>query len=509
MALTPPDLRVGWEANDAGPAPRSALLNSPPQGSAPSEIFAAHQRWRDLVERDERKLSDLHQKEPVWFPLYKSGTHKFMPVFGGTSATWDSMIAGLLLSASESKFDRIQISNLTRWPVLDSTRVVASHARKMGIEFELISPSGSTIDLFNTRDLPTLASMIVESVRELGSGQGLRDSAREIADLIDVGNLLDPPVSLSRLSIALNVALGSIAPSGASILSRDEDRRLRDFNQSVVAKRSQTAERLDGLYGDIRELCRYELFPNRKPVHFGPSTVCARVYEVEGGQGLHAFEMGREILARALARAFAKPSRNLELLVVAGAESLSAEVLESLKGSAEQFSKQLVLFFGEITPLAQRALGSGGSDYSIFLRLPNAKDAEIAAQHFGREFTFVVNGVSIAEGRTHDWNETQGTSWTSTNSRGHNTGWGSGFGGNVSRSFADGTNASTTKGGNTSSTMTTSSARVHEYIVEPEVFQHLDDFVMLAVEGKTAVLANCDFRLRSDSRTSRFPLATA
>jgi hypothetical protein len=506
MALMPPDLRVGWEANDAGPPPRSPLLNSPLHATSPADVATVHQHWKEQVVRDERRLLDLHKKQPTWFPLYKSGKHKFIPVMGGTSASWDSMIAGLLLSASDSGFERIQISNMTQWPVLDSTRLVASHAKKMGIDFEMISASGSTVDLFSARDLSSLASMVVEAVQVLDNGQGLRDSAREIADLIDVGGLLDSPITLGRLSSALNVALGSMTKGVANPLGHDEERRLKDFNHDVVSKRSQTANRLDGLYGDVRELCRYELSSSKMSTHFGPSIVKARIYEVDGGQGMHAFEMGREILSRALARSFSKPSNTLDLLVVAGAEKLSPEVLESLKGSAEQLAKQLVLFFGEITPPAQRSLGSGGSDYSVFLRLPNANDAEIAAQHFGREFTFVVNGVSIAEGQTQEWNSTQGSSWTSTTTRGHNTGWGSGFGGNVSRSFADGSNESSTRGSGKSATTTSSSARVHEYVVEPEVFQHLDDFVMLVVEGKKATLANCDFRLRNDSSTSPYPL---
>jgi hypothetical protein len=507
MVTTPPDLRIGWEANEPGPSPRSALLNDPPHAVPPGDVVTAHQNWRLLVERDEDRLNQLHQQEPVWFPLQKAGRHQFVPVMGGTAATWDSMIAGLLLSASDSGFDRIQISNLTQWPVLTSTRLVASHAKRMGIDFELVSSAGSTVDLFRARDVPTLASMIVESVRVLNDGQGLRDSSREIADLIDVGSLLDPPVTLSRLSMALNVALGSMTQA-SSTLGRNEERRLRDYHHDVVDKRSQTANRIDGLYGDVRELCRYEPSASNRPTHFGPSPVKARIYEIDSSQGVHAFEMGREILSRALARAFSRSSSTHDLLIVAGAETLSEDVLDSLKGSAEQLSKQLILFFGAITPLAQRSLGSGGSDFSIFLRLPNADDAEVAARHFGREFTFVVNGISIAEGQTQEWNETQGTSWTSTKTRGHNTGWGSGFGGNVSRSFANGTNEAQTRGGNKSTTTTTSSARVHEYVVEPEVFQHLDDFVMLAVEGQRAVLGNCDFRLRNNPRTASFPLGT-
>jgi hypothetical protein len=472
-------------------------------------VVSVHQKWRASVERDERRLAQLHQQEPMWFPLHKSGRHKFVPVMGGNATTWDSMIAGLLVSASDSGFDRVQVANLTQWPVLDSIRFVSSHAKRMGISFETISSTGSTVDLFNARDLPTLASMVVEAVRVLDDGQGLRDSAREIADLVEVGRVLDPPVTLNRLSMALNVALGSMAQSPSNSLGRNEERLLRDFHHDVVSKRSQTANRIDGLYGDVRELCRYEASPSKKPEHYGPSTDQARIYEIDSSQGMHAFEMGRELLSRALARAFSRPSHSLDLLIIAGAECLAPEVLDSLKGSAEQLSKQLVLFFGAITPLAQRALGAGGSDFSIFLRLPNADDAEIAAKHFGREFTFVVNGVSIAEGQTQEWNETRGSSWTSTNTRGHNTGWGSGFGGTVSQSLADGTNQATTKGGSKSSTTTTSSARVHEYVVEPEVFQHLDDFVMLAVEGKRAVLGNCDFRIRNDPRTSPYPLATS
>jgi hypothetical protein len=372
----------------------------------------------------------------------------------------------------------------------------------MGVRFDTISAYGSSVDLFGQGDLGDLAGFIVDALRVVSDPQGRRDSAREKSELVAVGRLLDEPVNLERLSAAVNQALGSSVVDPA--LSVDESQRLRDFYHSVVSKRQRTSDRLDELFADLRELANYQPNGSNPFQRFGPSPLRARIYELDGTQGIHEFEMSREILARAVARAFTRSSQSLELLVIAGADKLAPEVLESLKGSAEQLGKQLVLLFTEMNALAQRSLGTGGTEFALFLRLPNADDAEIAAKHFGRQFTFVINGISIAEGKTDEWNRAYGI--TSSTSRTSTKDFGTFLGGSIARSFSDGTSSTNTSGGSQSRTTTTSSSRVHDYIIEPETFQQLEEFTMLVANGGHALLANCDFRLRKDPRAANYSL---
>lgn len=210
------------------------------------------------------------------------------------------------------------------------------------------------------------------------------------------------------------------------------------------------------------------------------------------------------------------PSATHDMLIVAGAELLSPEVLRDLTASAQRLDKQLVLLFSEDSDDAQRMLGHAGSGYAVFLRLANPNLAEAAARFLGKQYTFVVNGVSIADGRTREWSDSFGTTQSSTKTRGTSSSstsgssggtlnFGRSFGTNVSRSFANGSSQTSTSGGGTNHTVTTNQGRVHEFVVEPEVFQRLDEFVMLVVVDNAVVLANCDYRIRKQPSTSAMP----
>src|SRR3546814_7438783 len=84
--------------------------------------------------------------------------------------------------------------------------------------------------------------------------------------------------------------------------------------------------------------------------------------------------------------------------------------------------------YTQINDAGQRMLGYAGSSVALFLKMPNPQDATVASEFLGREYKFVVNGISIAEGQTQDWSSSygsstsQGRSTSSSSSR--NSGWG-------------------------------------------------------------------------------------
>jgi hypothetical protein len=499
-----PEMRFGYQFLDPGPAPRSPRLNVPPSVPRGGDYVAAHNQWRKQVEQEETALARTHFQQEVWFPVHKAGHYRVVPVMGGTPETWDSLVAGLVVAAIDANFGAIRIANLSQWPVLRSLKTIGAKARKARLRFDVISGTGSTMDLFYTATPPELAAFLVDVLRVTADSRGRRDSAREKADLISVAEILDPPISIIKLTAALDVALGAMNPQSAGALSRDEDRAVRDFHHNVVAQRAQTAQRLDGLHADLREISRYGGKPQTSPLTMGSGSVDVRCLEVDGGQAIHELEMSRALTAGAMARAFSRPGQKAELLVVAGADRLATEVLDNLRGSAERLAKQLVLLFEQITPDAQRCLGSGGSDFAAFMRLPNADDAEIAARHFGKEFTFVVNGISIADGQTEEWNTSY--SYGTNQSSGRSTQFGAAFGRSVSHSMGTSDNHQTGHGTARNRVTTVSSARTHDFVIQPEDFQHLEDYAILLVENKTATLAKCDYRLRNAPQTSKYAL---
>lgn len=495
---TLPAIRVGYEYIDPGPPRRSSLLDDPPVVTSADDLVAAHADWRRRVEADEAVLTRRHQQQVVWYPVLNPARQAVIPLLGGTTESWDSLIPGLVVAAIDGGFHTAQVANLSGRPVLRSLRSIAAKARHARVRLDSVSASGSSLDLYATQNFTDLASYVVDVLRVTADAQGRRDSAREKADLSAVAALIDPPVTIVKLTAALDVALGAINPQAGSLLTRDEERALRDFHHNVVAVRRQTADRLDGLHADLRELSRYGYDSRRAAPILGAATatpIQVRALDVDQGQAVHELEMSRALIAGAVARAFGRQTNKLELLIVIGAEKLSVEILDSLKASAEQIGKQLVLLFGEITPEAERTIGSGGSGLVGFMRLPNAKDAEVAARHFGREFTFVVNGITITEGETEEWNSSYSHSSNSSYSRSTNFGWG--FGRSVSRSF--GTSDTNTQGQGHAVNRSTAQqiSRVHDYVIEPEEFQHLEEYAVVLVDGKKATLVNCDYRLRN------------
>lgn len=514
-----PMLCLGWHAVDPGPPPVSPLLDAPPVAD-PRDIVAEHRRWRDAVERDERRLSAIHAQAPVWHPVVTSGREPVVPVFGGTPATLDHLVANLVIGADETGFERVRIVNLLRWDVLATLRRLAARARRLSVRFDVVTSRGSSLDLFATTTPDEVAGLVVDALRTAPDGTGRRDASRDKQELLKVASMLDQPVTLERLRDALDVALtgGAVTPI-ASAFSPKERRDLRDFHASVVRQRTSTADRLSDLHADLRELASYARSPSLRPERLGTGPQRVRVVEVGGG-ALHEVEVAREVLARAAARAFDDATAPVvaEMLVVVGAETLAAEVLDSLVAAAHRLGRQLVLLFTEIAGQAERALGRAGAGVAVFLRLPSYGAATVASDHLGREFTFVVNGVSIAEGETTEWSEAYGTSTSRSRGRSYETGgsagftgaalsFGRSFGSSVSSTLTTGSSQTSTAGATASRTVTVSHGRVHEHVVEPEVFQQLEEDVMVVVVGRTVVLASCDYRIRRLPITSPQPLA--
>jgi hypothetical protein len=179
-----------------------------------------------------------------------------------------------------------------------------------------------------------------------------------------------------------------------------------------------------------------------------------------------------------------------EAVLVMGADHLAPEVLNSLTGSAHRNGLQLLLFFERLTGPGEQLLGAAGSPYAVFLTLSNPDDAEKAAAFIGREYTFVVNGYSVADGSSEEWSTGRQVGTDQTTTRSWN--FGQGFGSSVARGLSRSNSLTSTSGGGRSKTTTLSLGRVHEYVLEPEELMRLPDRAMLVIERDQATLAFCD-----------------
>lgn len=511
MAGAPAELKVGWHPIDPGPRPESRLLDDPPIVDA-ADLVRAHAAWRAAVEQDERRLDALQAQQPVWHALPKPGPVRVVPVYGGTPRAIDQLVATLALSGVESGYGRVRVVNLLQWNVLSELRGQMQGAKRNSARFDVVSPNGSSVDLFARLAPDELAGLLVDVLRTTSDRQGRRDAVRDKQELLSITRLLDAPVTIARLRDAIDVALGGSPPAAASF-SIQEGRALRDHHATVVSQRRGTADRLGDLHGDLSDLATFGASGAVRTEVLGAGEERIRAVEVRAGSSTDGLEQARELLSRAMAQAFSSPSREPEMLVFAGAELLADEVLDALTGAAEHLGKPLVLLFTQMTPAAERVLGYAGSTFALFLRLPNRADAMVAAEHLGREFKFVINGISIADGETSDWSEAYGTSSSTSTSRtttsssnrgygGHALSFGRSVGTSVSKGFDSGTSTTSSTGGSRSSTTTTSAGRVQELVVEPEVFQQLEDEMMFVVSGKTVLLASCRHELRRGQGTA-------
>jgi hypothetical protein len=516
MASTVAPLVVGWHAVDIGDPPFSPLYDTPPV-VRDTDQAAAHRQWRSRVEADQRRIAAAHGRQPVWYPVPVLGGGGVFPVCGGTSAMWGRLAASVALLSARAGVSRIRLANLTQASVFDDLHRLVLAGAPARLRRDVVSAGGSTLDLFGNTPLDVLAGLVVDVVRTSADAQGRRTATHDKRALIDIGKRLKAPVDLPRLQDAVAIALGDHSPGRGATLSAQERRGLEDHHDYVVARRPQDQARLSDLAHDLDELSGYRHDPAHQPLRVGRAGPAVRTLEAEPGGGTQDYELARELLGRAMARAFAMPSAGAELLLVVGADLLSREVLDFMTASAAMSGKNLVLVFCKITEPAERVLGSGGSGCAAFLRLPNHNDAKVAAEYIGREFTFVVNGFSIADGDTEQWNSSRarstgtsrGRTTTATGSSGvagKTLNFGHNFGTTVTESFSSNDTHTTSTGGSRQRTHTTTVGRTHDYVLQPETFQRLDDDLMLVVDHRTAVLVNCDPAILGSPRVSPTPL---
>lgn len=505
---------LGWHPIEPDPGPRSTLLDVPPP---PGGGEAPYRRWRADVEADEARLLQTQLAGPLWHPVPLPAGASIVPIYGGTAEAIEQVTTTLVTSGMESGLDTSHVLNLSGWSLNQSLRdQMQQRARRNRVQFEQVSANGSTVNLFGNPDVAQVVALLVDSLRTSEDRTAGRQNKQEQQELLKVVKLLRGKVTIERIIDAVDLALGAVgAPPSLTI---DEVRDIQDFHASVVSQRRATQDRLTDLHLDLEALRRFSKSPGAMPDIVGNpgGKLSIRWYDVLSGHSTQDVELGRQLIARAVLQQFKRPGVQ-ELLVVVGAERLSDEVRDEMVTTAKALGKQVALIYTQINDAGQRMLGYAGSSVALFLKMPNPQDATVASDFLGREYKFVVNGISIAEGETQDWNSSYGTSTsrgrsTSTTSS-SSSGWGGGFnfsrsvGSTVTNSFERGTSQTSSTGGSRSTTNTTTSGRVHEYVVEPEVFQQMPDDMMLIVARETVVVASCHNQLRWSSQTAKNYLA--
>jgi hypothetical protein len=486
----PPPPAIGWHIRDPGPPPHSPLLDSVPWSDDRSQLLALHDQWRRDVEADSRRLAARHATAKIWFPVVRPQNRPVVPFYGGSPSTWAAALGTVTSSLVATGYDRIRIVNLSRQDVLQRF-LGAKRLRWSGIGVA-VSAAGSELDVFRSATVDDLAGLIVDVLRPTPDHQGRLEAGRDKQKLLEIAGLLETPKTLQRLSDAVGLALTGRSRSNSSF-STAEQTALLDYHVVQVKQRRQLADSLDRLQHDLSMLRQFERDPGRAGRTFGSGRRRVTALSVEATGSIADFEIGREILSRFVARQASRaapPAAGPEAVLVMGADHLAPEVLNSLTGSAHRNGLQLLLFFERLTGPGEQLLGAAGSPYAVFLTLSNPDDAEKAAAFIGREYTFVVNGYSVADGSSEEWSTGRQVGTDQTTTRSWN--FGQGFGSSVARGLSRSNSLTSTSGGGRSKTTTLSLGRVHEYVLEPEELMRLPDRAMLVIERDQATLAFCD-----------------
>jgi hypothetical protein len=192
-------------------------------------------------------------------------------------------------------------------------------------------------------------------------------------------------------------------------------------------------------------------------------------------------------------------------LVVVGADRLARGVIERLDQVTRRRGIRLVMAFEHLRDDVVDVLGAG--EAVMFMRLGNAKEAEAAANHIGREHRLVASQFtasrSMSSSTTAGRSFSTGTSEQGSSTEGEQTGWSRNFRLEMgvvlphnSGSRSGGRQTSTTTGTGTSSTDTdtwsyqdgysvsesVSYQRVYEYTVTPTFLQCLSPTAFVLVD---------------------------
>lgn len=499
-----PEFHLGWQLVDPGPPPRSRLLDQVPAERDPARLAAQHLQWVQACRADDTRLSAAHYASSVvWFPVLVSADHAVVPFYGGTAQTWQAAAATVTSALVMSGYERTRVVNLARHDGLGLLRQLSARNRRWSTIHGTVTASGSSVDPFMAATYGELANFAVDTLRMTADQQGRVDAGRTKQMLVDVAALLEPShPTLGRLADAVSFAVSGAPPSG-SVFSLNERAALTDYHAAVVRQRQGLADGLDRVERDLRVLKHFEGTPARAAATLGEGPDRVRLLEVGGTTTGYEFELGREVLARFVARAFSRPSSRKEALVLLGADHLSSDLLDQLVGSALRYQHRLILFFERIRGAGESMMGAGGSPLAIFFALQHPDDREWAARFIGRDFKFVVNGYSFSEGSSTEWSSTSTIS--SSNSVTRTKDFSRLFGASISRALgSDMAQATGTSGGQNWGQQLTVN-RVDEYIVAPETFRSIPDMNMLVIRGKEVTVADCNPAIRPLPITSPAP----
>ncbi|SER61286.1 hypothetical protein SAMN05216188_11397 [Lentzea xinjiangensis] len=475
----------------------------------------AYAGWRSRIDEHNRREAERFQSAMLWHPVRLTSRPSRIDVFGGTEDGWASLLT-TIGAAQLASGSSMMLLDFTDMAVGDN---LAHAAAGQGHEIVVREAPRdlARLGLLAGLDSVELAEVIADSMHNLNRSAMSADLRGLHIDLLSAIADRLTTVSFAKLVAGLQVLRRVYDAGSDETLAADELRKLNSY-VDTVGNTDQVRNELQALEGELRVLARAEREGEKaEPARFdaiwpvrGLSVIATRART-----GRHHRFLNHVVFHRTLQELSSRQASGRETLVVAGADQIGLEALESMSRQARRSGVRLVFLIQHLRDDLRKLLGAGGTA-SLLMQLGNGEEASAAAEFIGRGFKVVMSQLTVQVGQTftHGTSSTDGGSQSSTRSSGYTYGGhsSSSFSGDGSSSSSSGSSWSTTRSNaetreqNWSDTRSQSeaesqskgvtAARVYEFDVEPTTLQGLAPTAFVLVEtgpaGRRVVTGDCN-----------------
>jgi hypothetical protein len=464
----------------------------------PAQVHqAAVAGWRQRAsEHEQAELARL-DGVPEWISALSPAPRT--DVYGGTLGGWQSLLA---VHGASILADRpLLVADFTGQLASGELTALARRQGVQGSVFLLPAALGASGILAGLR-APQFANALTEAIHAGSPGAATRAERAVDARVVQhLAAALGGDLTPLRLAAAVQAALGQPVPPGLLTATEAEQIGGGLFGDGYRTQIGPSLVRLDAFLAD---LARYA--GTGAPTPARPSWYTC--FAVQPGARSASAELLTALTVQWLTVWVSQNTATAPAVIVAGADEITRDHLESLWGACERRGVPLTLLFRHLRDDATMLIG--GATATAFMRLGNHWEAEQAASFIGRHHSFTVSGFTVTRGGEHSTSQTTGHSHGSSQSSGHSAtrGWnGDGLApwdrttsGSHTRSRDHGHSEEWSQSDATSEGASWSTAqtiqRVYEFSVEPTVLQNLPGNALLlpapGTVGPGLLAVECD-----------------
>jgi hypothetical protein len=347
-----------------------------------------------IAYRDWERRRQAYESQQEWYPVAVPPGVDRIDVAGGTLAGWSAAVT-MMGAARLAAGSQVTVIDLSEGAVAyDLVRLVTERGDEPLVW--VLPDDLPRLDLTRNLSAEALADVLSLVVSASEEQTTTRDLSVDNAILERILPIFGGTATISQITAALR-ALAQVGDPrddlDRGLISESQlDRITTLFGRSAVDK--VVIERAWALESQLRKLEAL----GADPVHLPPASL--QVVSMDRRAGVLTNRVLGTYVITALNHALrAAPSgrRWDHTLFLCGAEKLRGEVLDRLIDACETTGTGLVLLYRSIPKHVRKRLGRGHAAVG-FMRLGNAEDARIAAEHLGGDHRLLVAEITETAG---------------------------------------------------------------------------------------------------------------